>query len=48
MCGEKIEMPYELLLKEGLPPRMRGKARAARMGGAATWDHPRVCGEKII
>ena len=26
MCGEKIEMPYELLLKEGSPPRMRGKA----------------------
>ena len=25
MCGEKIEMPYELLLKEGSPPRMRGK-----------------------
>ena len=28
MCGEKIEMPYELLLKEGSPPRMRGKARS--------------------
>ena len=26
VCGEKIEMPYELLLKEGSPPRMRGKA----------------------
>ena len=25
VCGEKIEMPYELLLKEGSPPRMRGK-----------------------
>ena len=25
MCGEKIEMPYELLLKEGSPPRVRGK-----------------------
>ena len=28
VCGEKIEMPYELLLKEGSPPRMRGKARS--------------------
>ena len=27
VCGEKIEMPYELLLKEGSPPRMRGKER---------------------
>ena len=27
VCGEKIEMPYELLLKEGSPPRVRGKAR---------------------
>ena len=27
VCGEKIEMPYELLLKEGSPPRMRGKAQ---------------------
>ena len=25
VCGEKIEMPYELLLKEGSPPRVRGK-----------------------
>ena len=37
VCGEKIEMPYELLLKEGSPPRMRGKGsetqrRAIRAG----------------
>ena len=67
VCGEKIEMPYELLLKEGSPPRMRGKARsrcfvvevmritpayagkriAELQTPAVSWDHPRVCGEKV-
>ena len=31
VCGEKIEMPYELLLKEGSPPRVRGKAKKATL-----------------
>ncbi len=31
VCGEKIEMPYELLLKEGSPPRMRGKGNHRRI-----------------
>ena len=46
VCGEKIEMPYELLLKEGSPPHVRGKAWGRCCPDRLRWDHPCVCGEK--
>ena len=68
MCGEKREIVAQPEVKEGSPPRVRGKdlldaAQQAypgitpacagkrtppRFTAAAEWDHPRVCGEKVI
>ena len=68
MCGEKREIVAQPEVKEGSPPRVRGKDRPfkncvkspgitpacagkrtpPRFTAAAEWDHPRVCGEKVI
>ena len=45
VCGEKIEMPYELLLKEGSPPRMRGKGSRQLHSSAAVRITPARAGK---
>ena len=46
VCGEKIEMPYELLLKEGSPPRMRGKEAARYLDRARRRITPACAGKR--
>ena len=68
VCGEKADEMCDQFIKEGSPPRMRGKAYRCRKLTRNTgitpayagkrvyprflplipWDHPRVCGEKLL
>ena len=48
VCGEKIEMPYELLLKEGSPPRMRGKVEGAIKGCLCDGITPACAGKSSL
>ena len=45
VCREKIEMPYELLLKEGSPPRVRGKDDPAHPVAAPAGITPACAGK---
>ena len=33
---------------EGITPACAGKSRSGHSHGRTTWDHPRVCGEKVM
>ena len=46
MCGEKTGKATTADIKQGSPPRMRGKVFVQLVVQGVIKDHPRVCGEK--
>ena len=46
VCGEKLEIPSEVLYKQWITPAYAGKRPQTGSTSRFTEDHPRVCGEK--
>ena len=46
-CGENRTDCYDVRLRKGSPPQVRGKLLLMRKQGKQKWDHPRRCGENI-
>ena len=44
-CGENRTDCYDVRLRKGSPPQVRGKLLLMRKQGKQKWDHPRRCGE---
>ena len=45
-AGKRIDAVIVRSSGLGSPPRMRGKGSCMNRSASASWDHPRVCGEK--
>ena len=47
MRGKGIATPVQGSIS-GITPAYAGKRRSWRFAGIVLWDHPRVCGEKLL
>ena len=46
-AGKSTSSRFRTAAESGSPPPMRGKVRGAILPECHSWDHPRLCGEKL-